>query len=47
VRVVLPASENRRPFLTEFNVIEEIIGGPAESVPFDPWESKFVKVSIR
>jgi alpha-mannosidase len=45
--VVLPLINSRRQSLTEVNVIEEIMGGPSESILLNPWESKFVKLSIR
>jgi hypothetical protein len=45
--VVLPFLNSRRRSLTEVNVIEEIIGESAESIRINPWESKFVKFTIR
>jgi alpha-mannosidase len=45
--VVLPLVDVQRQSLTEVNVIEEIIGKPGESILLNPWESKFVKLSIR
>jgi hypothetical protein len=45
--VVLPLIDARRQSLTEVNVIEEVVGKPEESILLNPWESKFVKLSVR
>jgi hypothetical protein len=44
--VVLPLIDDRKQSLIEVNALEEIIGEPVESILFNPWESKFVKLSI-
>ncbi len=44
--VILPLIDDRKQSLIEVNALEEIISEPVESILFNPWESKFVKLSI-